>query len=892
MQGAAREGGKFGFAVVVALSSTATMLVIIRHLLSPWLEQPAALSLVVLAVVVSSAIAGFVSGLVATIAGTLGAVYWLLEPVGWAVGSPGDRVRLVVLACIGLSVSFASDRLRSTKRELARTVADLEHERRALRASDDRLQLFIDQAPASIAMFDRDMRYLSASTRWCSDYGLRQCDLVGYCHYERFPDIPERWKEVHRRTLAGESLSAEEDRFERANGTTTWRRWMTRPWYDAAGKIGGILIFSEDITARKNAEIALQELQEKNAESLGLLETLLAHAPAGIALLSPELRFVHVNEALATMDGFSVAEHLGKTVREVIPELWPILEPVFARALAGETVRDIDLAGTTRAQPGEQRHWQASYYPVRGDDGHFIGVGVIVREVTEAKRLEEALRDRERLLHLATSHARAGLVVLDADHRYLLVNEAYGDMVGLPPAKLIGKRVIDVLPATWPTIQPKLDRALAGERLEYETTLEDQYGPGKPERSIAVYYEPSTNARGQRNVVAVVIDITERKRAENALRESDRRKDEFLAMLAHELRNPLSPIKYAAELLRRAPLGEARRAHWIDIIDRQVDHLSRMVDDLLDVSRVSRGRISLQMETIDLSAVASQAVEINRPLIEARKHRLELTVPREPVFVRGDRVRLVQVLANLLNNAGKYTDPGGLIQVRVENVAINGYGGAVLRVRDTGRGIEPKDVPHLFDMFYQVERSLDRSEGGLGIGLSLVRHLVTLHGGTVEAESEGTGQGSEFIVRLPLDATTMTVSHTEALPQALGKQRALVVDDNVDAADTMAVLLESLGHDVRVVHDGTAALKEAEELRPDIVLLDIGLPGIDGYDVCRELRRRTGNAMRIVAVTGYGQASDRRRAVEAGFDDYLVKPVAVEQIRASLDTPSGGRVSP
>ncbi len=363
-------------------------------------------------------------------------------------------------------------------------------------------------------------------------------------------------------------------------------------------------------------------------------------------------------------------------------------------------------------------------------------------------------------------------------------------------------------------------------------------------------------------------------------------------MLGHELRNPLAPICNAVAILKRDDVGQEHLAWCREVIERQVLHLTRLVDDLLDVSRVSRGKVQLSKETLDLAGVVHQAVEICRPLIDSRGHSLELALPAAPVLVEGDGTRLAQVVANLINNAAKYTSEQGCIAVTLETDA-GAPGQAVIRVRDNGRGLDPEAIGNLFQLFYQVDRNLDRADGGLGVGLALVRSLVELHGGTVEAASPGRGLGSEFIVRLPRAMRTSPAAPPMAtVPRepAASPLRILVVDDNRDAAHSTSRMLEILGHQVVVAHEGRQAIETALRERPEVVLLDIGLPGLTGYEVCRSLRRQGMTGELIVAITGYGQESDRRLATEAGFDAHFVKPVglaALQQLLAERARKSG-----
>jgi CheY-like chemotaxis protein/two-component sensor histidine kinase len=351
----------------------------------------------------------------------------------------------------------------------------------------------------------------------------------------------------------------------------------------------------------------------------------------------------------------------------------------------------------------------------------------------------------------------------------------------------------------------------------------------------------------------------------------DRRKDQFLAMLAHELRNPLAPISNAVQILRLIGLDDPHRSEAWDLIDRQVQHLTRLVDDLLDVSRITQGKVVLQKERLDLAAVVSRAIEASRPLIDARHHELFVTLPSQAVRVEGDPVRLAQVFANLLNNAAKYTLDGGRLQLFVERTSDE----ALVRVRDNGVGISADLLPRVFELFTQGDRSLARSEGGLGIGLTMVKSLVEMHGGRVEARSEGLGRGSEFLVHLPILASKPVLAPTGSpgAAPALPSRRVLVVDDNQDAAQSLATLLRIRGQEVHVAFDGPSALQAAESFGPDIIFLDIGLPGMDGYEVAQHLRKQPQlDKMLLVALTGYGQQDDRRRSHEAGFDVHLVKP--------------------
>jgi signal transduction histidine kinase len=380
-------------------------------------------------------------------------------------------------------------------------------------------------------------------------------------------------------------------------------------------------------------------------------------------------------------------------------------------------------------------------------------------------------------------------------------------------------------------------------------------------------------------------DLIERRAAEEALKDADRRKDEFLAMLAHELRNPLAAIRNAGQVLLRTDGDALTRREATDILNRQVAHMARQVDDLLDVSRVSRGQIELRKERTELTAVVNHAIDVNRPLCETMGHELTVTLPPNPLYVLGDPIRLGQVMGNLLNNACKFTEKRGRILLSVEQEAAQ----AVIRVRDTGIGIATAELPRIFEMFAQVDRSLERTRDGLGLGLTLVKNLVELHNGAVEANSAGLGHGSEFVVRLPLLAGSLPAEMREpsgSQPLAVVPRRVLIVDDNRDAAKGLALLLRLMGHDVDTAHDGLQAVERATTFQADAILLDIGMPRLNGYEAARRIREQRQNGLLLVALTGWGKDEDRRLSEEAGFDAHLVKPVdlaALEKLLAETD---------
>ena len=374
------------------------------------------------------------------------------------------------------------------------------------------------------------------------------------------------------------------------------------------------------------------------------------------------------------------------------------------------------------------------------------------------------------------------------------------------------------------------------------------------------------------------------------LKEADRRKDEFLAILAHELRNPLAPIRNAVQIFRAKGPPSAELQWATELIDRQVSQMTRLVDDLLDVSRITRGKIDLRKERVELETVVKSAVEASRPLIEKWGHKLTVSIPPLPIFIEADQTRMAQVILNLLNNSAKYTDQGGRIWLTAER-----QGDEVsIRIRDSGIGIPKEMLPRIFDMFTQVDQSLERTEGGLGVGLTLVQRLVEMHGGRVEARSDGPGKGSEFVVRLPVVREVNESAPAQVVDQVNkpSARRILIVDDNRDSADSLGMLLSMMGNKVYTAQDGLEAVGAAAAFQPDVVLLDIGLPKLNGYEACRRIREQEGGErMLLVALTGWGKEEDRRRSKEAGFDHHLTKPIEFDALQKLLAESNPGHLS-
>jgi PAS domain S-box-containing protein len=516
--------------------------------------------------------------------------------------------------------------------------------------------------------------------------------------------------------------------------------------------------------------------------------------------------------------------------------------------------------------------------------------GFLIRADEQRRRAEAILREAHALMQTITNNATTSIFMADRQDRCTFLNPAAETMTGYTFQEIDGRVLHDVIHHQRPDGRPfPLSECAIGQSVlqlkelrGHEDVFVRKDGTFFP---VLLNASPIMKDGVLTDIFLEVRDITEEKRAAEALQEADRRKDEFLAMLAHELRNPLAPIRTGLHILRMPQANGAAVDQIKDMMEQQVHHLTRLVDDLLDVSRITRGKIELRKETVELAAAVGHAVETVRSLLDSHHHTLTVALPPAAVHLEADPTRLEQILVNLLNNAAKYTGHGGSISLTAEpdNDQV------VIRVRDTGVGLSADLLPKVFDLFTQAERTLDRSQGGLGIGLTLVRRLVEMHGGSVEAHSAGPGQGSEFVVRLP--ALPKPPEESEVPPEQMARRndslRVLVVEDVVEVAHTLKVLLELWGHAVRVVHDGPAALVASRIYQPEVVLLDIGLPGMNGYDVARQLRRQQGRKRPLlVAVTGYGGEEDKRRAREAGFDCHMTKPVDLEELEALIASSS------
>ena len=733
---------------------------------------------------------------------------------------------------------------------------------KALRESEERLALFAATTFEGIVISQRG-RILDCNEQIARMTGYTTQELVGRAVVDLIaPEDRERVAEIIRNgndTIAEHAFLHKDGRriLIEAHGKTI----------PAGSPDGRRLTTVRDITERKRIE---QELRERTER----YELVLAGAQSAIWDWDVPGRRVHFSSQWKALRG--VADEVGDSEEEWSAGIHP-----DDAARVSAAIQD-HLLGKTEVFAEEYRirctdgslKWVSDRGIARRDaSGNVIRMAGSQTDITERKQIEQALRASQADLNHAQSVGQIGSWRLDIQRNTLHWSDENYRIFGVPVATPLSYETFlsVVHPDDRAYVGRMWETALRGAPYDIEHRLVvDGAVKWVRERAEMEFDEQGAVVGG----FGTTLDITELKQAEQALIEADQRKDEFLAMLAHELRNPLTPIRNAAHVLGRLGSQEPRVQWAQQTIERQVDHLTRLVDELLDVSRIVRGKVTLKTEPVELAGVVNQALEMARPQIDAKGHQVALKLPRQPVHLPGDPVRLAQVVLNLLDNAAKYTPDGGSIEVELS------VAGPVIeiQVRDNGIGIPAELLPHVFDLFQQGERSLDRSQGGLGIGLTLVKRLVEMHGGVLKAYSAGTGLGSTFTIWLPALPETPAADSGEALmasPATAARCRVLVVDDDPAVAESMTVLLELEGHEVRTAASGEVALAAARSFRPQLVLLDIGLQGMDGYQVAQQLRAQQAadESLCLVAVTGYGHEEARVRSEEAGFDRHLVKPV-------------------
>lgn len=649
---------------------------------------------------------------------------------------------------------------------------------------------------------------------------------------------------------------------------------------------------AEQLRHRDRTEFE-ERLRQENVrlkDSEQRFRTLTSLAPVGIFQTDADGNCVFVNERWCEMAGLTPEQAQGQGWKGA-------LHPEDRQRVAQEWTEWIEETETRREFSCENRFltpagkttWlRGSAVRVHNDGGQVTGIIGTVTDITERMQVEAALRESERLYRAIGESIDYGVWVCDPQGRNIYASESFLRLVGQTQEQCSEFGWGSVLHPddSERTIMAWKECVRTGGAWDIEHRVRGVDGRW---HSILARGVPVRNELGKITAWAGInLDISRLKHVENELRVADRRKDEFLATLAHELRNPLAPIRNSLQILKMPNVDEVMAQRTREVMERQVQHLVRLVDDLLDVSRVMRGKIELRREPVELSVAVARAVEMVQPLIEGQGHTLNMTIAGESLLLNADPVRLAQVVGNLLSNSAKYTPANGQIWLTTRREGNR----AVLTIRDDGIGVAPDMLPHIFELFVQADHTTTKAQGGLGIGLTLVKNLVELHGGTVEAHSLGLGKGCEFVVRLPLTVGEQPQTSDKGRGDGNSEAarppgyRLLVVDDNQDAAMSLALLLRLQGHEVQVAHSGLAALETTKTYTPDVVFLDIGMPVMDGYEVARRLRQQPGlENVVLAALTGWGQQEDRRRTTEAGFNYHLVKPPepkAVDSLLAEL----------
>lgn len=787
---------------------------------------------------------------------------------GYAMGPGYARARRVngELFPVETSVSQITVQGHRLFTVILRDISQRMHDEQALRESEDRLALFAATTFEGIVISERG-RILDCNEQFARMLGYTTEELAGLLIVD-FVDPADRERVAENLQLGRDSIVEHAMLYKDGGRIIVEAHGKTTPAGDPGGRRCTVV---RDITERKQTELALREQTER-------YELVLAGAQSAIWDWDVIGRRVHYSAQWKAMRGFAddeVGDH---------QEIWS------GSIFAGDAPR---VLASIQAHVDGKTAVFAEEYRIHCKDGSLkwiAGRGIAQRDasgqvirmagsdsdITERKRIEQALRESQADLNRAQSVGQIGSWRLNIHRNQLLWSDEsyriYGTPVGLPLSYEI------FLSAVHPDDREYVDRMWMAALQGAPYDIEHRIVVGGKVKWVREKAELDVDEQGQvLGGFGTTQDVTSLKQAEQALMEADQRKDAFLAMLAHELRNPLTPIRNAAHVLGHLETQEPRVRWAQQIIERQVDYLTHLVDDLLDVSRIVRDKVALKIARVELATVVDQALVMARPLIDAMEHRVEISLPPHPVLLEGDSVRLAQVLLNLLDNAAKYTPKGGRIDIEA------GVIGPVIEIklRDNGVGIPPELLPQIFDLFQQGERTLDRSQGGLGIGLTLAKRLVEMHGGLLEAYSAGAGHGTEFTIWLPAQPGASAAAHRETRKApASALCRVVVVDDDAAVADSMAVLLEIKGHEVRTAATGEAALELVQSFRPRVVLLDIGLQGMDGYEVARQLRSRAGETEKIclIAVTGYDDETARARSQAAGFDRHLVKPVSPHTI--------------
>jgi PAS domain S-box-containing protein len=738
----------------------------------------------------------------------------------------------------------------------------------------------------TILLLDPKGRIATWNSGAAQAYGYTAGEMVGQHFSCLFPrdvaeaNLPSRQLDIAQ--VAGRF--EEEGWHERKDGSWFWANAVTTAIWTETGVFQGYSTIIRDVTPLKREE---NELRKSEQRFRLLVEGVREYA---IFLVDCEGSVASWNAGAARIIGYQAEEIIGQQITCFYPaEDVQEGKPDRLLRIARDDGQHEDEGW--RVRKDGSRFWASVLITALYDgDGNLKGYSEVIRDLTERKRTEQALLS-------VVNNVVDGIITTDESGKIESFNPAAERIFGYPARDVIGQTVTLLIPETFHREEDDLAAGSSTRmvRAKLIGVGREVVGRRKDGTEFPMDLAVTSFRMGERRYFTGILrDISASKRQEQEMRErlaelaeADNQKNDFLAMLGHELRNPLAPIRNALHILKMPGASDQAVAQAREAMERQVQHVVRLVDDLLDVSRIMRAKIDLRKEVTDLASIIGSAVETAQPVIDAQGHELTVSMPKKKIPVEADVVRMAQVISNLLMNAAKYTDHAGRIWLTVER---DGPSAALIRVKDSGIGIAPELLPRVFDLFVQGHRSLARSQGGLGIGLTLAKNLVEMHGGTIAAHSEGLGQGSEFVIRLPVKANKRVDPGHQTPPKSTHVQgparRILVVDDNVDAAELTATLLSMWGHEVRTLHDGPSVLTATESFQPELILLDIGLPGMSGYDVARELRQRPAcKGIILAAMTGYGQDKDRNKSQEAGFDYHLTKPIDPNLLEAFVAEP-------
>lgn len=860
-------------------------------------------------ILVAAILGGWKSGFTAICVGILAALFLFSPPYVLRIAANWvELLRLLTFAFLGSVLTFIGELLQRAWRRIDERQLELEEEikerRRAQfaeRARADELMTTLTSIGDGVIRTDAEGRVTFLNPVAEELVGWKTKEATGRMLSSVFHIVNEA---THREVenpatralregaivgLANHTILIARDGRERAIDDSA------APIRDASGMIVGSVLVFRDVSEKKRAEAEREQLLKEVQATKDQLNDIFHRAPAFICVFrGPEHVFEIVNERYQHLIGHR--DVLGKTVRQGLPEVaeqgYPeLLDHVYR---TGEPYVGTDMRVLIRQVdqgPLSERYVDFVYLPISDADGIVSGVLVHGIDLTDKKaaalqvtRVTAESERRKRFYETVLSSTPDFVYVFDLAHRFTYANDALLAMWGKTWDEVAGKTCLQLGYPPWHAAMHnnEIDQ-VAATKLPIRGEVPFTGTSGK--RIYDYIFVPVFGANGEVEAVAgTTRDVTERKRAEEAIKEADRKKDDFIALLAHELRNPLAPIRNGLQILKlsksNSDISEQARA----MMDRQLAHMVRLIDDLLDVSRVGRNKMELRLNRVSISEVFANALEMIRPIIDEAGHELTVSLPTQELYLEADLTRLSQVLGNLLANSAKYTERGGHIWL----TATEGVGAVIIVVHDTGIGIPAEALPTIFDMFAQVDRPIERNSGGLGIGLALVKGLVEMHHGSVHAQSGGVGQGSTFTVTLPLlqeltENTDMTRPEVQHIPH-VSKRRILVVDDNQDGAESLASMLELEGHQIATAHDGQEAIERTQQFQPSVILMDLGMPTLNGLEATRRIREQSwGKSVKIIALTGWGQDSDRALSSAAGCDGHLVKPVNLCDLEKMLN---------